>query len=154
MATMTVNGIDEFRLAISDISSLPDGVLDDMINAQANIVKPAIVASARTVLKESYINSKSGKPGGGGKYSKGVVAGSVTQTKPKRTSDGKRAYLTFNGMRGKSRVAEIAFINEYGANRRGIPARPFMRSAIAASEDKAVEAGAKVLDDFLTGKGL
>jgi hypothetical protein len=40
---------------------------------------------------------------------------------------------------GKETNAEIAFIQEYGSDHKHIPARPFLRPALAHSKDKIIE---------------
>lgn len=57
-----------------------------------------------------------------------------------------------------NRNAEVAFINEFGKSgkhgKKGQPARPFIRTANEAAEERATEAEEKVYNDFLNGKNL
>jgi hypothetical protein len=117
---------------------MPDEVLDGILEAEAKIVKREQVAHARSMLK--------------GPYYKDGIAQSITVGKAKKTADGKALYINFEGTQHGSRIAEIAFINEFG--KKGQSARPFIKTANAKAEDEAVKAGEDVYNRWLKEKGL
>lgn len=122
-------------------AEIPLSVLDRMLQAEADVVEPAVRENARRDLE--------------GKYATGKTAESLRRKNPEnRKSDGERMLaLTFEGTRKDKhhtkgeRSAAIAFLNEYGA--KGRAARPFIRTAMEKNEPKAVEAALKILDDWL-----
>ena len=52
----------------------------------------------------------------------------------------------------KRRAAEVAFVDEFG--KRGQPARPFIQTANEKAADRAIDAAARVYDDFLKSKNF
>ena len=52
----------------------------------------------------------------------------------------------------KTRNAEIAFVNEYGA--RGIPARPFIKQGIEKKEKEAFDRAEAVFDKWLNHENM
>lgn len=144
MANITVAGLDGLIDDFAALASLPDRVAEDMLNAEADVIVPAQRAEIESRWR--------------GPYSEGISAKSVKKGPVKQGRDGRSISIYPQGSRkrrGKSiRNAEIAFINEYGAPRRGIAARPAISTANAKSEDKAVEAGEKVYHAYLDSKNL
>lgn len=140
MANMEVDGLDRLLEDFSAIADLPDEVAEAMLDAEAKIVEDAQV----------YTGMKKGV------YRTGETLMAVARGKMKRAKDGSRAKHVYP--RGKNsrgiRNAEVAFINEYGAPNRDIPARQFIREANESAADPAVEAAAKVMDEFLEKNNL
>lgn len=132
MARIEISGLGEAVLSMEKIANIPDGVMRSMMEAQADIVTEAQKRTASTMLK--------------GPYYKGGVAGGVSKGKFKRTPGGAEHYVAFKGTQHGTRIAEIAFINEYG--KKGQPARPFIRTANEESSGEATEAAAKILNDW------
>lgn len=140
MAELTTSGLEELIGDMEAIAALPDETILDMLVAEAEVVADAQTAEARAM----------------GVFDTGKTAESITfDKKLKTTKDGKAIYVYPKGSRSdgsRRRVAEVAFINEFG--KRGQPARPFINTATEKSADAATEAAAKVYDDFLKSKNL
>lgn len=144
MAGMTVDGLDGLIDDLAALASLPDSVIDDVLNAEADVIVPAQQAE----IQRSWT----------GPHSLGISAKSVKKGKVKKGKDGRSISIYPQGSRkrGKTstRNAEIAFINEYGAPQRGIAARPAIGTANAKAEQAAVEAGERVYHAYLDSKNL
>lgn len=142
MANLSVNGLDDLMLSLQEIAKIPDDVAAAMLDAEAQIVEEYQMGSAATMLR--------------GSYSTGQTAMSIHRGKMKKGKDGARlVYVSPQGTNDKGeRNATVAFVNEYGVPRRGIPARPFIATANAAAADPAVAAAEKIYDDFLKSKNL
>ena len=132
MARIEVTGLHETLISMEKIANIPDSVMQAMMEAQADIVVEAQKRTASTMLQ--------------GPYYRGGVAGGVSKGKFKRTKDGAEHYVVFKGTQHGTRIAEIAFINEYG--KKGQPARPFIKTANEQAVDEATEAAAKILHDW------
>ena len=148
MAQMTVTGLNGLISDMSDLASLPEEVIEDILNAEADV----IVEAQRAEIERQWK----------GPYSMDISAKSITKDSKVRGLGGGRLYHYINvypqGTRTRNgkeiRNAEIAFINEYGAPARGIAARPAISTAIAKNEEKAEEAGARVYNAYLDSKNL
>lgn len=144
MGSLKSNGIDSLSLDLSELAYLPDRVVADMLHAGADVILSA---------QRSEIESRWKGP-----YSLGISAKSIRKGSVKKGKDGYSISIYPQGSRkrGKKTVrnAEIAFINEYGAPKRNIRARPALKSAIARKEDEAAAAGEKVYQAYLDSKNL
>jgi hypothetical protein len=144
MGSLKSNGIDSLSLDLSELAYLPDRVVADMLHAEADVILSA---------QRSEIESRWKGP-----YSLGISAKSIRKGSVKKGKDGYSISIYPQGSRkrGKKTVrnAEIAFINEYGAPKRNIRARPALKSAIARKEDEAAAAGEKVYQAYLDSKNL
>lgn len=138
MAVFSTSYFDRYALDFEELASIPDDVLDSMIEAEAEIIKEGQAQSAATMLQ--------------GPYYKGGIVRSLKIGKVKRSRDGREVFVTFEGTQHGNRVAEIAFVNEFG--KQGQPARPFIREANEKNSDKAVDAAAKIYDQYLKSKGF
>lgn len=142
MAKVEMDGLGELALAFDQIANLPDEVIDEMLNAQADIVVAAQVEEANRMLA--------------GPYATGTTAMSVRKGKIKVKNAQRVIYVTPTGTRkrGKAAVrnAEIAFLNEYGTRR--IPARPFIRTANERTAPDQERAALDVYAKYLDSKGL
>lgn len=137
MAIMTTDGMTEFAVAMEEIGYIPDDVLNEMLQAQADVIEPAQKKKGRAY----------------GVHRTGVTLDSIRRGKPKKTRNGKAIYVSPEGTNSDgNRNAEVAFINEFGKH--GQAPRPFIRDANEEHADEAVEASAKVLNDFYDSKGL
>lgn len=144
MASLTVSGLSELALDLDELAALPKSVMEEMINAESDIVVRAQKEKARSMLS--------------GPYSKGIVSSGITKKKARLRADGVYQMITVDGTvldqhhKNSTRIAEIAFINEFGKTNQ--PARPFMRTANEESADEAVNAAYQVYDKYLKSKNL
>lgn len=144
MADLSIDGLDQLTMDLEELANLPTALLEEMINAESDVVVSAQRTKAKVMLS--------------GKYSKGIVSNAISKKKARKAGDGIRQMITVDGIvrdehhRSGTRVAEIAFINEFGKT--GQPARPFMKIANEESADAAVSAALKVYDDYLKSKNL
>ena len=141
-----MNGADLLIKDLEELASLPDNVIDDMLNAGADV----LVSVQREEIEQRWK----------GPYSQGISAKSVKKGQVKKTKNGSGRVISIypqgTRKRGAKRVrnGEIAFLNEYGAPGRGIAPRPAIAAANAKAEKQAVEAGAKVYHAYLDKKNL
>lgn len=144
MGGISVSGLDGLMDDLAELARLPDGVVDDILNAEADVIADA---------QQSEIQRQWRGP-----YSLGISARAIKKGKVKKNRDGRSLSIYPQGTRkrgGKStRNAEIAFINEYGAPGRGIAARPAIGTATAKNEQAAVEAGERAYHAYLDSKKL
>lgn len=145
MAFMSITGVDALLDDLRSLADLPDSVVDGILNAEADVV----VQAQREEIQRQWK----------GPYSMGISAQSIKKdNKVKRDGSGSyiNVYPQGTRKRGKERIrnAEIAFINEYGAPKRGIAARPAIKSVVINKGDEAVEAGEKVYHAYLDSKNL
>jgi len=138
MASMTITGLDEYAFSFKELATLPDTVLKAMLQAEGEVIKRGQSQTAASMLQGPY-------------YRGGVVSG-IRLGKYKRNAGNATMYVTFEGSQHGNRIAEIAFINEYGKH--GQPARQFIREANERYAEEAVDAAARVYDQYLTSKGL
>ena len=140
MAEISTSGLEELLSDMEAIAEIPDATILEMLSAEAGVIAEAQAAEARAM----------------GVVDKGVTARSITfDKKLKVTKDGKAIYVYPKGSRSdgsRRRVAEVAFVNEFGNE--GHPARPFINTANARKGDEAVKAAAEVYDKFLKSKNL
>ena len=140
MARVEIEGIQQTMVSMAEIAAMPESVLDEMLEAAADVVVEEQKKQAKAM----------------GVYDTGIMAASITKGAPKASDDGRKIFVYPKGSRTrygtKTTNAEIAFINEYGKT--GQTARPFIRTANAKAEKKAVEAAEKVYDAYLKSKGL
>ena len=139
MGKLTVNGLDALIDDFADLAKLPDSVVEDILNAEADIIAAEQKKTAREM----------------GVYDTGMTAGSIKKGKVKKTGldHSISIYPQGKNKRGESN-AEVAFVNEFGAPGRRIKARPFIKTANERKEKEAVEAGEKVYHAYLDGKKL
>lgn len=144
MARLEINGLDSLIDDLAELAWLPDEVPERILNAEADVIVPA---------QRSEIQSRWKGP-----YSLGISAKSVKQGKVKRSKNSHSINIYPQGSRkkGRKRVrnGEIAFINEYGAPKRGIAARPAISVANAKAEKAAAEAGERAYHTYLDSKNL
>jgi hypothetical protein len=132
MAKIEITGLGETLISMQNIANIPDSVIREMMEAQADVVMEAQKRTASTMLR--------------GPYYKGGVVGGIDKGNFKRLADGAEHYVVFKGTQHGNRIAEIAFINEYG--KKNQPARPFIKTANEQAAGKAEEAAAKILHDW------
>lgn len=152
MAEFSFEGLDEFALSLKEVAELPDEVIDEMLNAGADV---AAEAQRREALK---LGKLGGYRNDGQRidWSAGETARSIKKGRVK-VKDGRRViYVTPVGSRtrGKTttRNAEIAFLNEFGT--KTIRARGFIRKANEDSAAATTAAQLAVYNKFLESKNL
>lgn len=139
MATINISGLEELSKGMAQLARIPADVKKKIIRAGADVVVKEQKKQAQNMLR--------------GEYYKGDVAAGVKAKEPVLNADGVSQVITFQGTvrdekhKSGTRVAEIAFINEYG--KKGQPARPFVRTANALAEREAAEAEQKEFDKFI-----
>lgn len=133
MGRFNVQGMDGLETMFANIAEIPYWVLEDMLDKQADVVVAAQRSTASSMLE--------------GPYNKKAVKAAIKKGKTKRRKDGLVKHVTFNGSQHGSRLAEIAFINEYG--KEGQSARPFVRTANEKCAPDAQIAAEKVFDDWI-----
>ena len=133
MARFSVDGLSGLEDLFEHIREIPYYVLEEMLDKQADVVVSAQRETANSMLE--------------GRYNKGAVKAAIKKGKTKRTRAGLVKHITFNGKQHGVRLAEIAFINEYGKH--GQPARPFIRTANEKCADAAQIAAEEVFDDWI-----
>lgn len=144
MARLEFDGLGSLMDDLDSLAHLPDRVVEDVLNAGADVLVPAQRAEISSRWR--------------GKFSEGISAKSVKKSKVKKTKDGGAVHIYPQGTRkrGKKRIrnAEVAFINEYGAPKRGIVPRPAIAAANAKAEQTAADAGERVFNAYLDSKNL
>lgn len=144
MAHMSVDGLDVLIGGLDALTRIPDSTLDGMLEAGAEV----LVQAQRAEIGSQW----------SGPHSLDISAKSVKKDRPQKSWSGRSVAIYPQGTRkrGRKRVrnAEIAFINEYGAPKRGIAARPAIYTANEKAADEAAEAGEKVYHAYLDSKEL
>lgn len=137
MAKLDLSGFDDLVKAFDNISNVPEETQMRALTAMEKIAAEKIRESG-----EHY--------GVRDPESSVHVLDSIKMNKPKKTSTGGYADITFSGFRTRSgrqtRQAEIAFINEYG--KRSQQARPFVGEAMNKNADAIAKAGAEIILDW------
>lgn len=135
-----MDGLDGLLLSLEEIMDLPDETAREMLEAEAEIVEQAQRRTGEAM----------------GVRRTGMTLDSIGHTGMKRGLDGTRSLSVYpQGVNARGvRNAEVAFLNEYGVPGRGIPARPFIRTANEHAADAAADAAAAVYDEFLKGRGF
>lgn len=133
MASFHVTGLDDLQNLFSNLADLPSSVIGEILEAQADVAARAQQQASRSMLQ--------------GPFNRGAVAASIGKSKLKLTADGGSIFVELKGHQHGNRMAEIAFINEYG--KRGQPARPFIQTANEGCVDEVVDAAERVFDEFM-----
>ena len=132
MATFNQYGLEDLIGSFDKLANIPDGVLDEMLNAGADVIAE----------KQKAVGKRMGV------HLTGVTLESIK--KAKKTGGGKSGRYIDIYPDGRNadgnRNAEVAFINGFG--KKGQDARPFMETANEESAGETTEAAAKVLQDW------
>ena len=144
MAALTVEGSDIITDAMKNLSEIPGDVKLKMLEEMGNVCKDAEYREGQSM--------NIWDPNWEGKH----VLESLSRNEPqlnKNGDGGGYVTVTFSGTRhrGKkdTRNAEIAFINNYGANDRGIAPKPFVTNATEKHAEEIQAAGEKIFDDWV-----
>lgn len=142
MAIVSTSGLEDLFEDLESLAELPDELILDMLSAQADIVADAQRAKARAV----------------GVFDTGTTAQSITfKKKLSIKGSNKAVYVYPQGTRNdgnRRAINEVAFINEVGADKKGIPARPFINTANEETASAQEEAALAVYDKYLKSKNL
>ena len=128
MADFVTTGVDDLMREIEMLAGIPDEVMEEMLRAEAGVVE----AHQRRRLAELRMKEPTGQT------VEAIGTGAV-----KRDREGRPCvYVYPRGKRRErdTRNAEVGFILEYGAPRRGIAPRQWMRLANAKAEREAAKA--------------
>lgn len=140
MARFDALGIDGLQLSLEEIGDIPEDVLLRVLSAEAEALKKAQTEKVRALgLKDT------------GQMEQSIKA----DTKLRGRGSGKYLLVYPRGVRrdGKTRNAEVGYVNEYGAPQRGIAPTQWMRQANEEAADEAVRAGKEVLFAWMKSKG-
>ena len=138
MASFEVNGIEGFVLSMQEMAKLPDHVVDDILEAGAEVVKKAHTEAIATQLKNT--GKLLGSPtiflkhNGGKRYAL-VYPGGIHHT-----------YRAKRG-KGEARNADVGFVHEFGGH--GNKPLQWMRTANEKCAEEMTEAEAKAYDEWL-----
>ena len=135
MADVVLTGFDELQDAFKAISAVPFSVTRRALDGMAEVAEEKIRATGESMgVRDPDPDVQE------------HILDRISHSKPKQTEDGGKAFITFLGsrLRGNTvtRNAGIAYINEYGAPRRGISARPFISTGMTKN-DKEISAPAE-----------
>ena len=133
MASFHVTGLTDLNELFANIGAASGEMIDEMLEVQADVLAEAEKRTADSMLQ--------------GPYNKGAVAGSIRKGKIHSVGGDKYIDILFTGTQHGNRIAEIAYVNEYGKTNQ--PARPFIATAIEQSEDEAEERAADVIDKYI-----
>lgn len=164
MAKFNAQGIEGLELSLQEFAEIPDEVVEEMLDAAAEVTVRAHKMEIRTL----------------GLVDTGKLAGSIKAFK--KVKDRKRFVLVYpagkHGIRNRKKVtktyknsksgrtytvggdtkdvtnSEVGFIHEFGAPKRGIPAKQWMRKANAKCAADVEAAEFAVYDRYLKSKGL
>lgn len=144
MATFRITGVDALLDDLRTLECLPNEVVDDILNAQADV----LVRAQRAEIQRQW----------NGPYSIRISARSIKKNNKINRAGNPYIDVYPQGERKragkKTRNAEIAFLNEYGAPDREIESRPALRDAIVKAGDRIMKAGEKVYHAYLDSKNL
>lgn len=135
MADVVLTGFDDLQDAFKAISTVPFSVTRRALDGMAEVAEEKIRATGESMgVRDPDPDVQE------------HILDRISHSKPKQTEDGGKAFITFLGsrLRGNTvtRNAAIAYINEYGAPRRGISARPFISTGMTKN-DKEISAPAE-----------
>lgn len=166
MAKFSMLGLEDLELSMQEVAQIPGNVMDEMLNAQADIAMEAQRAEAKKLGKYQGYSATHNNfratsltnqlPGQVKSYSTGTLARSIKK-RSKVDKDGRafvEIYFSGSRKRGKTRTrnSEIAFLNEFGT--RTINARRFIWVANEKIADKANAAAMAIYDRWLKSKDL
>ena len=138
MANFSVSGLDEFMLFMQQVAELPESVMDEMLNEQADFLIPEI-------QKRGYAYG----------VGSGELLKSIKKGKPKRGKNGGRQLII--AARGRNKVSKtpngyVAFLNNYGS--RHNVAKPFWTDTESISDKSLNEIAARAYNLWLESKNL
>ena len=127
------SGLNELRRELEKAGDVPPEVRKEMAAEMADVTEKSLIYFSATMLQ--------------GPYYEGDVARSVKAQKPRATKGGATCQVKFEGEAHGNRVAEIAFINQFG--KKSQPPRQFITRSEKESGNPAAEKASEVLDKWL-----
>lgn len=139
MASFELYGFDGLQDALSRISDIPFGVIEEALDGMADVAVDKIRNTGESMgVRDPESNTH-------------ILDKIKKAREAKKTQSGGYRNITFSGTRTrgktKTRNAEIAFINEYG--KRGQKARPFIGTAMNRYEEQITAPAEKVIGDWI-----
>lgn len=168
MAKFNAQGIEGLELSLQEFAQLPDEVVEEMLDAAAEVTVRSHKAKIRTLglvdTGKLAGSVKAFKKAGGQKngwkrfvlvYPAGKhgTRNRKKVTKTYKNSKSGRTY-SYGGDTKDVTNSEVGFIHEFGAPKRGIPAKQWMRKANAECAAEVEAAEFAVYDRYLKSKGL
>lgn len=147
MAKFDTTELENLTLDMEELAKISDDMIDRMLDAGAKV----IAAGHEKTLR------------GMGLVRTGKLASSI---KSVRKASGNKRYAliypngphhTYKGRKGgrkTARNADVGFVHEFGARKRGIAASQWMRVANERHIDEAVDAEMRVYDEYLKRHNL
>lgn len=127
------DGLSELRKELAKAGNVPPEIRKEMVGEMADVTEKSLVFFAGTTLQ--------------GPYYQGDVARSVKAQKPRATKSGATCQVKFEGEAHGNRIAEIAFINQYG--KKSQPPRMFITRSEKEAGNPAAAKASDVLDKWL-----
>ncbi len=167
MARFNATGIAGLQLSFEEFARMPDTVIDDILKAESKVVVKAHKAMLRSLglyktgkLEASIEGIDKVTSAKGGQryvlvYPVGThhkYAGREKTKGYKRSKSG--STYTYGGGSKTATANDVGFIHEYGAPKRGIKAKQWMRRANDKCEPEVEAAGMAVYDDWLKSLNL
>ena len=137
---LDISGFDELNAVFAELKDVPESVMQESLEAMSKTALPLIKAKGEAMgVRDPESNAH--------------ILDTLKETKFVKTENGGHIDLQFSGTRTrngkKTRNAEIAFINEFGADKKGIEAKQWISHANESSADAANKAGQAVLDAWV-----
>lgn len=163
MARFNARGIEGLELSMEEFAAIPDEIVEEMLEAGSQIV---VAAQKRKIEQLGLVDThtladsirafhKMGDRDNGWKryvlvypYGKHGERNRKLVVKAYKRSKHGRTY-TVGGDRVDVTNNEVGFVHEYGAPKRGIKAKMWMRQANEEAADDMVAAEARVYDRWL-----
>lgn len=147
MAKAEFSGIDELMLSMQQVAELPDEVVEEMLDAAGEVTVRAHKAKIRAL---KLVDS--------GKLVESIKA----HRKTGRVKNGSQRHVLVyptgkHGTRRKGKDvsnSEVGFIQEFGAPRKGIKGKNWMKTANEECADEVTRAEFAIYDRWLKEKGL
>ena len=168
MAKFNAQGIEGLELSMKEFEEIPDDVVEEMLKAGGAVVAAAqrkkirslgLVKTGKLLESIQAVSKAGGAKNGWRRHVLVYPAGKHgsrkrrTVTKAYKNSKSGRTY-TYGGDVKTVTSGEVGFIQEFGAPRKGIKAKQWMRLANEESADAMVQAEFEVYDRYLTSKDL
>ncbi len=180
MANFDTRGFEGLELSLEELADIPEDVLQEMLEVKGEVIADAqrkkiremfpngsgTLAGSITVFKKMRSAGSIFDTGGGFTGTKGVVryilvypAGKhgeyrrKEKTKVYKNSKHGRTYTVGGDVKDVSNN-DVGFVQEFGAPRKGIVPKQWMRAANEECVDEAVAAAAKVYGAWLDSMDL
>lgn len=141
MSQVVLDGFDELQSAFKSISEIPNSVLKTAVSAMGEVACKCVKSEGEAM---GVRDPESGEH----------ILDSIAFSNPKKGQDGNmKGFVTFTGARARGNTrtwnAAIAYVNEYGAPRRGIVARPFISTGMARGEKEITSPAEEIIGEWI-----